>query len=221
MPGVLRSSRSDGRPASTGLRAGCSALVAKRRCDCSRGFQPPVRLAIDLASRQRRGDRCVRVPSASPPPTGHPVATRRRFTLVPVRGLKPPATLILSLRDAQTKLKQSCTGRIIGSENGCMLVFRHTLNGWSENGTVRRGIKGIWTVKGPRPPRRGHQGQRMGGHPGASDPALSSQAIPGASLDWPVPYVHYDRNLSALTFVLRSALMVPRDDRLSNRLVCA
>ena len=38
-----------------------SSFVAKRRNDCSRGFQPPVHSGLGLASRQRRGDRCAQV----------------------------------------------------------------------------------------------------------------------------------------------------------------
>ena len=99
--GVVCSSPSDGIPWEPRSFVGCPALVAKRRCECSRGFQPPVQLAMNLASRQRRGDRGVRgSPSASPLlPICHPVATRRRFPVDPVRGLKPPATFIPSLRD--------------------------------------------------------------------------------------------------------------------------
>ena len=81
--------------------AGCSALVAKRRCECSRGFQAPVGIAIKSPSRSdrmtsgrgRRGDDSLqrirhRVAAATPnfmanapglesPGYNHAVASRR------------------------------------------------------------------------------------------------------------------------------------------------
>ena len=41
-------------PGSHGLRAACVAFVAKRRCECSRGFQPPDRIESESPSRSDR-----------------------------------------------------------------------------------------------------------------------------------------------------------------------
>ena len=87
---------------------GEAKTVAERRSKVAVGFSP--RTTVD--HRHRVAERRSRAPNR----LGSSVAPRRRDREIPIRGLKPTATVIPSLRDGSDRFHRSC------NKNSCCLL---------------------------------------------------------------------------------------------------